>query len=82
MKLSMHKDKRTYEGTAAAEAANNAMCPGVVVSMLLFGMPGDAVTTVMLGVFMIHGLIPGPRLLIEQVDVVGAMCSLCSCPHC
>ncbi|WP_198469758.1 tripartite tricarboxylate transporter permease [Acetomicrobium sp. S15 = DSM 107314] len=69
----MHKDKRTYAGTAAAEAANNAMCPGAVVPMLLFGISGDAVTAVTLGVFMIHGLIPGPQLLVDQADVVRAM---------
>ncbi|HAF49898.1 MAG TPA: hypothetical protein DCL04_02150 [Synergistaceae bacterium] len=53
----MHKDEGTLKGTAAAEAANNAMCPGAVVPMLLFGMPGDAVIAVMLGVFMIRSLI-------------------------
>lgn len=56
-RLLMHKDERSLEGIAAAEAANSAMCPGAVVPMLLFGIPGDAVTAVMLGVFMIRSLI-------------------------
>jgi len=74
--VSKHKEefgRGSVEGIAAAEAANNAMCPGAVVPMLLFGIPGDAVTAVMLGVFMIHGLIPGPQLLVEQANVVGAI---------
>jgi len=36
MKLSMHKDERTHKGIAVARVANNAMCLGAVVFMLIF----------------------------------------------
>ncbi|MEM0014899.1 MAG: tripartite tricarboxylate transporter permease [Zestosphaera sp.] len=38
--------------------------------MLTFGMPGDSVTAVILGAFLIHGLIPGPTLFSEQMHMV------------
>ncbi len=65
--------KGSIEGIAAAETANNAMCPGAIIPMLTFGIPGDAVTALILGVFTLHGLVPGPMLMIEQADTVGPM---------
>jgi putative tricarboxylic transport membrane protein len=65
--------KGSIEGIAAAESANNAMCPGAIIPMLTFGIPGDAVTALILGVFTLHGLVPGPMLMIEQADTVGPM---------
>ncbi|SPF81753.1 tripartite tricarboxylate transporter permease [Pseudoprimorskyibacter insulae] len=52
----------TDEGVAAPEAANNAVTGGALVPMLSLGIPGDAVTAVILGAFMLHGLAPGPFL--------------------
>ncbi len=65
--------KGSIEGIAASEAANNAMCPGAIIPMMLFGIPGDSVTAIILGVFTIHGLIPGPLLLVERMDLLGPM---------
>jgi putative tricarboxylic transport membrane protein len=53
----------TLEGIAAAESANNAVCGGALVPMLTFGIPGDAVSAVILGVLIINGLQPGTRLM-------------------
>lgn len=50
------------EGIAAPECANNAVTGGALVPMLSLGIPGDAVTAVILGAFMLHGLAPGPFL--------------------
>lgn len=50
------------EGVAAPEAANNAVTGGALVPMLSLGIPGDAVTAVILGAFMLQGLTPGPFL--------------------
>ena len=50
------------EGVAAPEAANNAVTGGALVPTLALGIPGDAVTAVILGAFMLHGLAPGPFL--------------------
>ena len=50
------------EGVAAPEAANNAVTGGALVPTLALGIPGDAVTAVVLGAFMLQGLTPGPFL--------------------
>jgi putative tricarboxylic transport membrane protein len=61
------------EGIAAAESANNSMCGGAFVPMLTFGIPGDPTTAVVLGVLVINGLQPGPRLLEHQADLIAPM---------
>ncbi|SBS36476.1 Tripartite tricarboxylate transporter TctA family protein [Marinomonas spartinae] len=50
------------EGVAAQEAANNAVTGGALIPTLALGIPGDAVTAVILGAFMLQGLAPGPFL--------------------
>ncbi|MBL3574191.1 tripartite tricarboxylate transporter permease [Rhodovulum sulfidophilum] len=55
--------KGSYEGLAASETANNAMCGGAVIPLLTMGIPGDAVTAIIFGVLLLHGLVPGPALL-------------------
>jgi putative tricarboxylic transport membrane protein len=54
-----------YEGLIAPESANNAAIGGAYIPMLTLGIPGDAVTAVMIGALYIHGLKPGPMLMIE-----------------
>jgi putative tricarboxylic transport membrane protein len=54
-----------YEGLVAPEAANNAAVGGAYIPMLTLGIPGDAVTAVIIGALYIHGLKPGPMLMIE-----------------
>lgn len=54
-----------YEGVLAPETANNAAIGGAYIPMLTLGIPGDAVTAVIIGALFIHGLRPGPMLMIE-----------------
>ncbi|NVK40471.1 MAG: tripartite tricarboxylate transporter permease [Oceanospirillaceae bacterium] len=54
--------KGAPEGVAAPEAANNAVTGGALIPTLALGIPGDAVTAVILGAFMLQGLAPGPFL--------------------
>nr|WP_196242155.1 tripartite tricarboxylate transporter permease [Azospirillum oleiclasticum] len=54
-----------YEGLVAPESANNAAVGGAYIPMLTLGIPGDAVTAVIIGALFIHGLKPGPMLMIE-----------------
>ncbi|WP_354544542.1 tripartite tricarboxylate transporter permease [Roseovarius sp. MBR-78] len=61
------------EGIASAETANNSMCGGAFVPMLMFGIPGDPTTAIVLGVLVINGLQPGPRLLENQAELLGPM---------
>ncbi len=58
------------EGVAAAESANNACTGGAMIPLLSLGVPGDAVTAVLLGAFIIQGLRPGPLLYRDHMDVV------------
>lgn len=58
------------EGLIASESANNAMTGGAMITMLALGIPGDAVTAILLGAFMIHGLRPGPLLFKDQSHFV------------
>ncbi len=62
-----------YEGIACAEAANNAVCGGALVPMLTFGIPGDGLTAILLGVLMVYGVIPGPEILTTQIHLVAPM---------
>ena len=53
------------EGIIAAESSNNANVGGSLVTIMAFGIPGDAVTAVMLGAMTIHGIQSGP-LFVSQ----------------
>lgn len=54
-----------YEGVIAPETANNACIGGDNIPMLTLGIPGDAVTAVIIGALFIHGLKPGPMLMVD-----------------
>lgn len=66
----------SIEGVAAAEAGNNAVCPAALIPMLVFGIPGDTITAVLLGAFMAQGLLPGPLLFEKHGDVLYGLFSL------
>lgn len=51
------------EGIVASESANNACIGGALIPMLTLAIPGDAVTAIILSVFYVHGLQPGPMFL-------------------
>jgi putative tricarboxylic transport membrane protein len=58
------------EGLAASECANNSCSGGAMIPLLSLGVPGDAVTAVLLGAFVMQGLQPGPMLYKEHMDIV------------
>lgn len=57
------------EGIVASESANNACIGGALIPMLTLAVPGDAVTAVLLAVFYVHGLKPGPLMMTESPEV-------------
>lgn len=65
--------KGSLDGVAAAESANNATAGGALIPLMALGVPGDVVTAVLLGAFLIHGLAPGPQLFAEHLDLVYAI---------
>ncbi|ABV34010.1 MULTISPECIES: tripartite tricarboxylate transporter permease [Pseudothermotoga] len=58
------------EGVAVCETTNNAVTGGAMVPALSLGIPGDAVTAVMLGALILIGVRPGPLLFTEHPDIV------------
>ena len=58
------------EGIAAPEAANNTVACTVLVPLLSLGIPSSNSSAVLLGGFLMHGLIPGPMLFVENPEVV------------
>lgn len=61
------------DGLIAAESANNAVTGSAMVPTLALGIPGDPVTAVMLGSFVVQGITPGPRLFTHNLDLVYAI---------
>jgi putative tricarboxylic transport membrane protein len=61
------------EGIIASEAANNGVIGGALIPMLTLAVPGDAVTAIILSVFYIHGLRPGPLFLLENPAMFNAI---------
>lgn len=58
------------DGIIAAESANNAVTGGALVPSLALGIPGDPTTAIMLATLMLHGIVPGVRLMQENPVVV------------
>ena len=58
------------DGVVATESANNATIGGAMIPLLVLGIPGDGVTAMMLGGFLIHGLSAGP-LVVEWTCIKG-----------
>lgn len=65
--------KGEIEGIAASESGNNGVCGATLIPLLALGIPGDVVTAVILGAFMIHGLRPGPLLFEQNIDLISAL---------
>jgi len=62
--------KGSPEGLIASEAANNAVPPAAMIPLLALGIPGEALTAMMLSVFYVHNVIPGPQLFQNNIDLV------------
>ncbi len=65
--------KGEIEGVAASEAGNNGVCGATLIPLLSLGIPGDVITAIIIGAFMIHGLQPGPMLFVTNADIVYAL---------
>jgi len=65
--------KGELEGIAAAESGNNGVCGATMIPLLALGIPGDVITAVIMGAFMIHGLQPGPLLFEQNITTIYAI---------
>ena len=58
------------EGIAAPESANNVVTATALVPLLSLGIPGSNSAAILLGGFLVHGLLPGPMLFTKAPDVI------------
>jgi TctA family transporter len=65
--------KGDVRGVIASESSNNAKEGGALVPTVAFGVPGSATMAILLGAFLIHGLVPGPDMLHKNLDVTYSM---------
>ena len=62
--------KGELAGVVASETANNAATGAAMIPLLALGLPGGALTAMMMGVFQIHGMEPGPLVFVTAPDLV------------
>lgn len=65
--------KGHLEGLSEAGAANNGALSGAWVPTLVFGIPGDSITAIVIGVLILKGMEPGPVIFIKQPEMVYAV---------
>lgn len=58
--------KGTKDGIIAAETANNSSEGGALIPTLALGIPGSAVTVMMMGALLVHGIQPGPYFFVSE----------------
>ena len=62
--------KGAPEGIAATESANNGCSGGAMIPLLSLGVPGDSVTAILLGAFIMKGITPGPMMYVDNLGTV------------
>lgn len=61
------------EGVVAAESGNSSTIGGDLIPTIALGIPGSAVTAVLLSALMVHGINPGPLLITNEPNIVGGI---------
>ena len=70
-KLSRHPEeygKGSLEGLAVSSAANNGVIGGAMTTMMTLGIPGDAVTAILIGSLTMYGMQPGIKMFTENAS--------------
>ena len=62
--------KGSIDGVIAPTGANNAALGGTWIPALVFGVPGDSITAIVLGAMLMYGLKPGPLIFRQSPDLV------------
>jgi putative tricarboxylic transport membrane protein len=65
--------KGAPEGIIVSEATNNSVPPAALIPMLALGIPGEELTAMMLAVFLVHNVIPGPDLFINRPEFISGL---------
>src|SRR5205814_358337 len=61
------------EGIIEAGASNNSALAGAWIPALVFGIPGDSITAIVIGVLYIKGLNPGPTIFMHNAPAIYAI---------
>ncbi len=61
------------EGIVESGAANNAAVSGAWIPALVFGIPGDSITAIVIGVLYLKGLNPGPTIFFQKPEIITAV---------
>ncbi|HYJ97548.1 MAG TPA: tripartite tricarboxylate transporter permease [Burkholderiaceae bacterium] len=62
--------KGSIDGLMAAETGDNACVPGAVIPVLTLAIPGSAPAAVLMAAMIIHGIKPGPMIMVENAQFV------------
>jgi putative tricarboxylic transport membrane protein len=65
--------KGAIEGVAGPESANNAAATAGMIPLLALGLPFSPITAILMGAFMVHGVIPGPFLITQHSGLFWAV---------
>jgi putative tricarboxylic transport membrane protein len=65
--------KGAIEGVASPETANNAYANAALIPLFTLGIPGSPTTAILMGAFMMNGLIPGPSLFADHAQFAWAV---------
>ena len=68
--------KGSTEGLTAAETGNSAVVPGALIPALTLAVPGSAPAAVLIAALFIHGIRPGPMIMIEQPDFIYSVAAM------
>lgn len=66
----------SHEGLIAAETGNSAVVPGSLIPAITLAVPGSASSAVLIAALFIHGIRPGPLIMIEQPDFIGLISAM------
>ena len=64
------------EGLTAAETGNSAVVPGALIPALTLAVPGSAPAAVLIAALFIHGVRPGPMIMLEQPDFIYSVAAM------
>jgi TctA family transporter len=65
--------KGDIRGVIGVETANNSKEGGALLPTLVFGIPGSSGMAILMGAFLILGIVPGPKMIVEHLDLVWGM---------
>jgi TctA family transporter len=65
--------KGDVRGVIAAESATCSREGGALIPTIVFGVPGSAGMAILLGAFLMHGLVPGPEMLTKNLSITYSM---------